>query len=761
MRLTRLYLRNYRVFEDELELELPSGLIGIYGPNGSGKSYLVESIRWTLFGQSRTAKDQVRTAGVNAECITEIEFEHEGHLYAVRRTLSGINATVRAEASADRQQVAEGVLDVARYVHSVLGMDDAAFRASVFAEQSQLAAFTGQAPAKRRELVLRLLGITPLDAARSLANKDAGEAARDHDRLRTVLPDLDALADELAEMEAGVAASTLAREQAAAAVAQASTERARAEAEAEALDQRARRHEHLLAEGRAVRAELDAAEQSATRLGVELGELDQAEARLRELAPIAERLATDDAALRAAEAIVAATAALAQLPAVVEIPPLDNLVAAAEGARAELDDARATLAALQGQHAATSAERDRARAGVERAHELSDEADCPVCGQALGESFELVRAHRVGELADAEARLGALATEAAAARAQVEAVSAGASRAEQALADARQIVADAEAARRRRADADAALATAEAALGHPLATGELDAIRASLAESRAAQAERSRLEGRLERRDEAERARAEAGAAVAAATARRAALLAEVDALDHQPAALASAMAAREAARAVADEATKAAHRAELAAAEAAVRATAARTRLTDGQAQHTRLGEVAERARHLSRTADLLGGFRQSVVESVGPRLAAQAADLFAELTDHEYDRLDVDAEHFGLQIHDAGIAYDLDRFSGSEKDLANLALRVAISEQVRFQSGGAVGLLVLDEVFGPLDEDRRGRTLLALERLRSRFRQVIVVTHAPDVKEQLPSAIEVVKLPGRRATARMVTGV
>jgi len=157
----------------------------------------------------------------------------------------------------------------------------------------------------------------------------------------------------------------------------------------------------------------------------------------------------------------------------------------------------------------------------------------------------------------------------------------------------------------------------------------------------------------------------------------------------------------------------------------------------------------------------DLLSAFRTSVIATVGPRLAAQAADLFAELTDHEYDRLEVDPQTYEIQILDEGRPYGMDRFSGSEIDLANLALRVAISEHVRFQSGGAVGLLVLDEVFGPLDEERRERMLLALERLRSRFRQILVVTHASDVKEQFPSAIEVTKLPGRRATARVVTGV
>ena len=160
----------------------------------------------------------------------------------------------------------------------------------------------------------------------------------------------------------------------------------------------------------------------------------------------------------------------------------------------------------------------------------------------------------------------------------------------------------------------------------------------------------------------------------------------------------------------------------------------------------------------HLSRTSELLNAFRNSVVASVGPRLAVQAAELFAELTDNEYDRLEVDPETYGLRICDGGISYDLGRFSGSEVDLANLALRVAISEHVRFQAGGTVGLLVLDEVFGPLDEERRARMLLALERLRGRFRQILVVTHSMEIKEQLPNAIEVVKMQGRRATARLI---
>ena len=56
MRITRLRLRNYRVYED-LDLELPPGLIGVYGANGSGKSALCESIRFALWGKARTRNE--------------------------------------------------------------------------------------------------------------------------------------------------------------------------------------------------------------------------------------------------------------------------------------------------------------------------------------------------------------------------------------------------------------------------------------------------------------------------------------------------------------------------------------------------------------------------------------------------------------------------------------------------------------------------------------------------------------------------------
>src|SRR5262249_30210874 len=211
--------------------------------------------------------------GVGGDCVTEVEFEHEGHLYLVRRSLSGVNATPRLEARCDGLVMSEGVRDAARYLESVLGMDDGAFRASVFAEQKQLAAFSEHSPPDRKRLVLRLLGITPLDAARDAARADSRRTTADHDRLRGMLADLDVLRVEAADAEARAAAATVqaAGEQQAALAAR-PRQQARA-AELAALAGRGRGQEGRVIEGRGARQDLDTANRMVAEQQAELDAL--------------------------------------------------------------------------------------------------------------------------------------------------------------------------------------------------------------------------------------------------------------------------------------------------------------------------------------------------------------------------------------------------------------------------------------------------------------------------------------------------------
>jgi exonuclease SbcC len=804
--LTRLSLRNYRVYEDQLDLDLPPGLIGIYGPNGSGKSTLLEAILFALWGRARTAKEDVRTAGVGGDCVAEVTFEHEGHLYVVRRSLSGINLTAKASVHCDGQAMAEGVRDAGRYLHQVLGMDDAAFRASVFAEQKQLAAFSDRTPAQRRDLVLQLLGITPLDVARDAARKDAREVRQSHDRLRAMLPDLEELRVQAADAAAAAEAAGVVAETEEAA---ASTARGRMVAAEEAfgrLDRLRQEHDALMIEGRAARTQLDEVAAAVRLLEAEQEALAEAAAQLEELLPRSAGVSDAEARLELVAAVVNAERALSAVGIPPE-PPTPDAAAVDEAQRA-LDAARGAAAGIVGQIDAVTAELARARTQAERSAHLSGAADCPLCGQALGDAFEQVQAHRAAEVDEAEARLTVLsASRATVERALTAARSELTARREE-EARRQQARQRWDQAQTRRAAAEDSLAGALLALGD-LAEAEwvddlvgpaagsavgrrptdrseggragadgragsdhsragldrhvsraplLAALRADVEARRAAAAAVQRLQGRLERRatvaEQLERARDR----TAEFEHRVMVLRDKLRSLGFDQGALAAATRALAEAQAVDDRTARLAREARLAAERAIASAEGEARRLADGEAQHAQLAALADESRHLGRMAELLHAFRNTIVATVGPRLAVQAAELFGELTDREYDRLEVDPETYELQICDGGRVFGLDRFSGSEVDLANLALRVAISEHVRFQSGGTVGLLVLDEVFGPLDEDRKARMLQALERLKGRFRQVLVVTHDADIKEQLPHAVEVLKLPGRRATARLL---
>jgi exonuclease SbcC len=528
----------------------------------------------------------------------------------------------------------------------------------------------------------------------------------------------------------------------------------------------------LVLEGKAARAELDAASKQAEELASELADLAANEANLSELEPLAADLPVVEQRAQLVSALLGSANELASLPEVAS-PPLPDEAALA-GAEKVAMEARSELGSAGAKRESAATLLKVASEALTTSAALSGAEDCPLCGQALGDAFAKVQSHREAEVKAAQVRLDASQAALAEATAAAEGASAQMARLNAEVTAARQALAAWEQSRSRRETAalrltaglealakdDAALAkTFGPAPGPETVSAALEVARKELSACKHAAGEASRLRGRLERRPQAELALNEARERVANTSLLVEDLRSKVRALGFEPEALVAAREALGEAEAAAKEADLAARSAHLTATKARAQADAEAKRLAEAEAQHALLADLESASVHLGRTAELLNGFRNSVVASVGPRLAVQAAELFGELTDNEYDRLEVDTETYGLQICDSGVSYDLERFSGSEVDLANLALRVAISEHVRFQSGGTVGLLVLDEVFGPLDEERKTRMLLALERLKGRFRQILVVTHSMEIKEQLPNAIEVVKLAGRRATARVLT--
>ena len=123
-------------------------------------------------------------------------------------------------------------------------------------------------------------------------------------------------------------------------------------------------------------------------------------------------------------------------------------------------------------------------------------------------------------------------------------------------------------------------------------------------------------------------------------------------------------------------------------------------------------------------------------------PEMSELASAFLTELTDARYDELELD-DSYNLTVLEDGVPKPV--ISGGEQDVANLCLRLAISQMIAERAGQSFSLLILDEVFGSLDESRRQNVVELLRGLQDRFEQVILITHIEQVREGLDRVISV----------------
>jgi DNA repair protein SbcC/Rad50 len=150
---------------------------------------------------------------------------------------------------------------------------------------------------------------------------------------------------------------------------------------------------------------------------------------------------------------------------------------------------------------------------------------------------------------------------------------------------------------------------------------------------------------------------------------------------------------------------------------------------------------EDLERERRLHDELDRsYADLRTDLNQSLRPELSEVASRLMIELTDGRYGELELD-DQYNVVVLEDGIPKPV--ISGGEEDLANLVLRLAISQMIADRAGQNFSLLILDEIFGSLDEARRHNVVDLLRRLHDRFDQVVLITHIDSVREGLDQVV------------------
>ena len=785
MRLVSLALTNFRQHADT-RIEFESGLTGIIGPNGAGKSTVLEAIAWALYGTAaaRGTRDTIRfnRAPPRSPVRVELEFELGPHRYRVSRELT------KAELYLDGSPTpiaSGGTTAVTDYIYRRLRMSRDEFFKTYFTGQKELAVMGQMTSAERGQFLSRVLGYERLKDAQALANDERRKLVATADGIRQAMPDPDVVArmleeaeERLAQMNRRVAEAEKLKEDAEAAVAElaprweaAQGERDRyhelqaqwgvAEAEAKGFAENLERLTRELAQMDAHRSELERIANELAPLGAVAAELQQLEHLYREEGRRRTLLDTERASTEE----------------LVRLTDQRNKIADAAARVAEIEAAlekeRAALAGIEAELGAKRTDwiRDQQEAETKRAElrkqfaELKDqrqrlidageEGKCPTCARPLGENYrsvldlldaqiETIRvdgryyANRHEQLKEMPEEIARLDERRRAAAEGITALERRLAKAQQAVHDVERL--GGEIARKEERVKAIRRDLAELPVGYdPVRHAE---VRREVERLRPLGARSDRLSALIEKEPllREEYARVDA---LLIATREKLGELAE----RRKRTAFSESEFLR--LRARHDRALEQMRSSEYAFMQAETEAQAAREQAEAAERHRQLLAESQRRLEEMAGSRRLheeldrtYRDLRTDLNFQLRPEISELASAFLTELTDGRYTELELDDEYNIIVLEDGAPKPVL---SGGEEDVANLVLRLAISQMIAERAGQQFSLMILDEVFGSLDETRRSGVVELLRKLRDRFDQVILITHIESVREGLDQIITV----------------
>ena len=778
MRLISLRLQNFRQHADT-RIEFERGLTGIIGPNGSGKSTLLEAIAWALYGTpaARGTRDSIRfsRAAPRASVKVELEFELAGHRYRVVRGLT--NAEVFLDGG--DVPIANTITGATELLQRRLGMTRSEFFHTYFTGQKELDVMATLGAAERARFLSRVLGYDRISGAQEIARERRRALMAEINGLKQGMPDADAIWRGVADAEARLAVSrTRATE---ADVARESTAVRLSAVAPQWLDAQAQRDQmqQLLAELRVAESEAMGLAREVERLDRELAAVAIAHGELAPLRKAILPLPSLRAELETLEQLAAADARrqalMERVRTVAEedaklteralrlesAPTLERdtqlQIATLRGTLVELErtldserttwvrdrqEAETRRDTLRGQYAELSEQRDTLEG-------LGEESPCPTCGRPLGASYrgvldllleqvETVRIdgnyyrQRVEQLAAVPAAIDTMDEQRRTMQTELSAAERRLLRIQNALNESTQIAES-------RVELAARLAQATgqlAALPHGYEAQRHRALRDNVVRLQELETKAARVGGLVEREDvtRTERLRV---------IVLRDAARTKVVELERQRTALGMDDSAYQKVREAHERASAEARRAELDAVSAGGEAERARAALDSAEQGRRDLARLQDTLDALEKDKQLhdeldraLTDLRTDLNFQLRPELAEIASGFLDGLTDGRYSALEFD-EDYKVLVMEEGLPKPV--ISGGEEDLCNLVLRLAISQMIAERAGQAFSLLILDEVFGSLDETRRANVVELLRHLHDRFEQVIVITHIEQVREGL----------------------
>ena len=146
---------------------------------------------------------------------------------------------------------------------------------------------------------------------------------------------------------------------------------------------------------------------------------------------------------------------------------------------------------------------------------------------------------------------------------------------------------------------------------------------------------------------------------------------------------------------------------------------------------------------------ADIIANVLPDIENEINDVLKILFNSLTVEFTTQKESKSNTTLETLDIVIHDKGTDRYYETYSGGEKFRIDFAFHVGLSKFLAKRANANIQFFIVDEGLGSQDDEGKENFILIINKLRTLFNQIFIITHIEDIKDAFDRKITIYKDP------------